>query len=87
LKALQGGLNAWSPDPIDASEIEAELAKAALDGTDGIPRQRFCWGDRGRGNPGRGDGKKVCRVEPEGCNRRLIELSRDLQSVTALEVL
>jgi hypothetical protein len=39
------------------------------------------------GETDRGGGKKVCRVEAEGCSRRLIELPRDLQSMSALELL
>ena len=37
LKALQSTLHAWTPDPVDASRIEAELVKAALDRPDGLP--------------------------------------------------
>jgi hypothetical protein len=39
------------------------------------------------GTPGRGSGKKVRRVKAECCNRPLIELPTDLQSMGALELL
>ena len=41
----------------------------------------------GMGTPGRGGGKEIRRVKAEGRNRPLIELPRDLQSMSALKLL